>query len=444
MTRRHALHGYIASIGLVAGIILAYCVFQLVTRPHLHTAPVMITTALFLVITWACNQRNAYSSESSIINLGSIGQIATILVLPIENALLLIGLAKVTSEVALVIRGERRSWRAPAVNAGGAVLYALAGLVAFQLVPGHEHLWGSNTDPLLAFPALFALGAAYHLTEALIVAGAITLTTRERLPAIFGPLNRETLIPELSLIVVGIVFAALWHFRPVLSAFILVPMYVSLRSFASEAKLRKETIEAVLRMAESIDYRDTGTYEHSKRLATMTKDLAGALGLTPEHASEIVLASRVHDLGKIGISNDILLKPGALTPEERHIMQDHPAIGANILSSYSAFQGSIDIVRHHHERWDGRGYPNGLKGEQIPMGSRIITVVDSFDSMTADRPYRRGMTVDDAVSRLKDGMGTQFDPRVSAAFIQLLIEQGAYIPIEPGGRELRIVTWDAG
>lgn len=444
MTRRQALHGYIAGIGLISGIITVYCLFQIVETPRLHTLNVLATTVIFLVITWACNQRSAFSSESSFINLGSIGQIATILVLPIENALILIGLAKVTSEAVLVVRRERRSWRAPAVNAGGAVLAALAGVIAFQLVPGHEHLWGQGYNPVLAFPALLALGAAYHLTDALIVSGAITLTTRERLLAIFGTLNRDMILPELSLIVVGVMFAVLWHFRPVLSAFILVPMYVSLRSFTSEARLRKETIEAVLRMAESIDYRDTGTYEHSKRLAEMTKELADSLGLTPEHSAEIVLASRVHDLGKIGISNDILLKPGALTPEERHIMQDHPTIGANILSSYSAFQGSIDIVKHHHERWDGRGYPGGLRGDEIPIGSRVITVVDSFDSMTADRPYRRGMTVDDAVSRIKDGMGTQFDPRVSAAFIQLLIEQGVYVPIDAQGPELHIVARDAG
>ncbi|HEY8685238.1 MAG TPA: HD-GYP domain-containing protein, partial [Chloroflexota bacterium] len=335
-------------------------------------------------------------------------------------------------------------WRALVVNAGGAVLAALAGIVAFQLVPGHEYLWGENYKPLLALPALFALGGTYHLAETAVVSTAITLTSKEHLVSIFVSVIRDMILPELSLIVVGVVFAVMWRFRPALSAFIIVPMYVSLRSFESEARLRKETIEAVLKMAESIDYRDTGTYEHSQRLAEMTKELAQALGLTPEHSAEIVLASRVHDLGKIGISNDILLKPGALTPEERHVMQDHPSIGANILSSYSAFQGSIDIVRHHHERWDGRGYPNGLRGEEIPIGSRIITVVDSFDSMTADRPYRRGMTVDDAVSRLKDGMGTQFDPRVSATFIQLLIEKGTYLPVENSGPDLRIVTWDVG
>jgi putative nucleotidyltransferase with HDIG domain len=444
VTRRHALLGYIGGICLSAGGIVAYCVLQVAEQSRLHSFTLLATTLLFLAVTWACTQRSAYLRDSSIVNLGSIGVVATILVLPIANALILVALGKATSEIVLVMRGQRRSWRAPAVNAGGAVLAALAGVIAFQLVPGHEHLWAQDYQPILAFPALLALGAVYHLTEVFIVSVAITLTTKESLVAIFATCIRDLFLPELSLIVVGILFAVLWKFRPVLSAFILLPMYVSLRSFESEARLRRETIEAVLKMAESIDYRDTGTYEHSQRLAEMTKELAHALGLTPEHSAEIVLASRVHDLGKIGISNDILLKPGALTPEERHIMQDHPSIGANILSSYSAFQGSIDIVRHHHERWDGRGYPNGLRGDDIPIGSRIITVVDSFDSMTADRPYRRGMTVDDAVSRLKDGMGTQFDPRVSATFIQRLIEQGTYVPIENSGPDLRIVTWEAG
>jgi hypothetical protein len=212
-------------------------------------------------------------------------------VLPVENALVLIGVGKVTSETLLLVRGERRSWRAPSVNAGGTVLAALAGLIAFQLVPGHQDLWAQGYRPLLALPALLALGMMYHLTEVFVVSVAITLTTRESIFSIYGSVIQDMILPEVSLIVVGILFAVLWHFRPVLSGFILFPMYVSLRSFESEARLRKETIEAVLRMAESIDYRDTGTYEHSKRLAEMTKDLAEACGLTPEHTAEIVLAS---------------------------------------------------------------------------------------------------------------------------------------------------------
>ncbi len=444
MTRQRRLHLYIAAIGLLSGALAVYCLLRVVAMPARHTNDELLTSAILIILTSVCLHRSAYLSDSSAVSLGSIGQIATLIVLPMENALLVIIISKGLSEILLVTRKQRRSWRALAVNVGGAALASLAGIVAFHLVPGHQHLWDANLMPVLAFPALVALAAAYHLTESFIVAGAITLTSSETLMAIFGPLNRETLLPELSLIVVGLMFGVLWHYRPVLSALVVVPVFFSLRSFESEARLRKETIEAVLKMAESIDYRDTGTYEHSQRLATMTKELAYAVGLTPEHSTDIVLASRVHDLGKIGISNDILLKPGSLTPEERHIMQDHPSIGANILSSYSAFQGSVSIVRHHHERWDGRGYPEGLKGSEIPIGSRIITVVDAFDSMTADRPYRRGMSVDDAVIRLKDGMGTQFDPRVCATFIQLLIEQGTYLPVQSSVPELHIVAYDAG
>ncbi|PZS09452.1 MAG: hypothetical protein DLM70_01620, partial [Chloroflexi bacterium] len=158
---------------------------------------------------------------------------------------------------------------------------------------------------------------------------------------------------------------------------------------------------------------------------------------------DVILASRVHDLGKIGISNDILLKQGPLTFEEREIMKNHTTMGAGILESYSAFKGSVAIVKHHHERWDGNGYPDGLKAEEIPIGARIIGVVDAFDAMTEDRPYRDGMSADEAVRRLKQGIGSQFDPRICGAFIQLLIEQGIYEPeIEPVTSEerLRIVS----
>jgi HD-GYP domain-containing protein (c-di-GMP phosphodiesterase class II) len=167
------------------------------------------------------------------------------------------------------------------------------------------------------------------------------------------------------------------------------------------------------------------------------------MGLTPEHVKEVVLASRVHDLGKIGISNDILLKQGPLTVQERQIMEEHPLIGATILDSYSSFKESVEIVKHHHERWDGKGYPDGFKGEDIPIGSRIITVVDSFDAMTSDRPYRAGMSAHEAVERLKSGMGSQFDPKACASFIQLLIEEGTYVPAQDAVT-LRIVQKEAG
>jgi putative nucleotidyltransferase with HDIG domain len=249
---------------------------------------------------------------------------------------------------------------------------------------------------------------------------------------------------HVALVFLGIVFAVLFKYSHGLSLLIIVPIWFSVQSFKNVHLLRKETVDAVLKLAESIDYRDTGTSEHSQRLTDLTQRLATALGLTLETVNQVILAARVHDLGKIGISNDILLKTGPLTDEERLVMQEHTVIGANILAAYAEFQESVPIVRHHHERWDGRGYPDGLRGEEIPLGSRIITVVDSFDAMTSDRPYRQGMPVATAVERLKDGMGTQFDPRVCATFIEMLIEEGSYSPPESATTYLRLVSERAG
>ena len=124
-------------------------------------------------------------------------------------------------------------------------------------------------------------------------------------------------------------------------------------------------------------------------------------------------------------------------------MQDHPTHGAEILSHFSEFKNSVDIVRHHHERWDGNGYPAGLKGDAIPLGARILAVADAYDAMTEDRPYRPGMSAVEAVTRLKDGMGTQFDPKICATFIQMLIEDGTYVPPEIAP-PLRVVTRGVG
>jgi HD-GYP domain-containing protein (c-di-GMP phosphodiesterase class II) len=304
---------------------------------------------------------------------------------------------------------------------------------------GPHLLAASHWTVLLALPAVVALAVTYYLITVLVVLVAITLNSGEPPLAVLTEMGREPLLPEMSLILIGLVLGVIWNTNELLSLLIIAPVMFSIRSFEAVARLRKETIEAVLKMAESIDYRDTQTYEHSQRLAGLTRRLAMRVELTAEHADEVVLASRVHDLGKIGISNDILLKQGPLTPEERKTMEEHPVIGASILANYSAFKTSVDIVRHHHERWDGNGYPDGLRGEEIPMGARIIAVVDAFDAMVADRPYRRGMPVTQAVDRIKDGMGSQFDPKVCAAFLQMLIDEGTYTPPERVP-ELRIVT----
>ena len=150
----------------------------------------------------------------------------------------------------------------------------------------------------------------------------------------------------------------------------------------------------------------------------------------------ILSAARVHDIGKIAIPDAILNKPGALTAAEFALMKTHPVRGTEVLAGYQDFTRGITIVRHHHEAWDGRGYPDGLKGLAIPFGARVLAVADGFDAMTSDRPYRPGMSVAKAAGILRQGRGLQWDPQVVDALLrciadQLVDQQGTLLSLVP-------------
>lgn len=438
MSRERRLQLYIYLVGSIAGAILLASLISVLRLPHKDRGWFLIAL-VFTGLGFVSSRRQVIVGESSGHMMGTIAHIATLVLFPwMALATLVIGASKCMSEASLLWEKKRRL-RNVVVNSAGTIISNGAAGAAFHALHGQAYLYSGGLYALRAFPALAALAMLYYGLETLVIVGAIAMRSQERPWKVFYELTQGTFRGEVSLILVGIVFGVMCHFSYVLALFIIVPVLLSVRAFESVAQLRNETVEAVLKMAESIDYRDTGTYEHSQRLSELTRKVAQAMGLISDHVSEIVLASRVHDLGKIGISNDILLKQGPLTPEERHVMEDHPVIGANILASYSAFASSVDIVKHHHERWAGTGYPDGLKGEEIPLGSRIISIVDAFDSMTSDRPYRRGLTVDEAVERLRAEMWTQFDPKICATFLQILIDDGTYVPRAPAP-ELRLIS----
>ncbi|GAC1397293.1 MAG: hypothetical protein NVSMB52_10950 [Chloroflexota bacterium] len=420
---------YIFGVSGLTALVLACClVVSVIHAPA--DRETLLNVALLILLGALCSRQQVYYTDSNRIALGTIGQIATVLVLPLPLAVIAVACAKGATEGSQYWSGHRRK-RAVLVNIGSSVLAVASGSAVFHVLAGPHYLWVQHSLlPFAAFPALTALALTYYSVDALVVGGAITLTTTERPDSVLTQITKETLLPELSLVLVGSVFGVLWHFSPVFSLFIILPTYLCIRSFAAVARLREETETAVSHMARSVDLRDVKTGEHSQQLEENAKRLGRALGLTPEHVHEIGLAARAHDLGKIEISDAILLKPGPLTVEERKEMEEHPLIGANMLASYSAFAKSVPFVKHHHERWDGKGYPDGLAGEAIPVGSRLIAVVDSYDAMTADRPYRKGLPVAEAVRRLEEGMGSQFDPKVCSLWIQLLVEDGLITPLD--------------
>jgi putative nucleotidyltransferase with HDIG domain len=163
-----------------------------------------------------------------------------------------------------------------------------------------------------------------------------------------------------------------------------------------------------------MELRDPYTAGHSRRVAALARILAQRLGLTAEEQDLIEQAGRVHDIGKAGTDSAILSKPGKLTEDEWRQMKLHPVHGANIVARFAAYQNAARIVRHHHESWDGTGYPDGITGEEIPFGARILAVADTFDALTTNRPYRDSRSIEVAIQILEEGAGRQWDARIVA------------------------------
>ena len=182
----------------------------------------------------------------------------------------------------------------------------------------------------------------------------------------------------------------------------------------------QETRGVILSFAKSIQERDIVTYEHSRRVATYAQRLSRSLGWSRREARDLALAALVHDLGKTWIANDILNKSAALSEDERRTMERHPVIGARILIGCDVHPFYVETVLYHHEAWNGRGYPSGLHGEEIPLGERILSVADVYDAMTSQRPYRAPISDEVVRNNLVQGAGKQFDPTVVQAFLHLL------------------------
>ncbi len=167
----------------------------------------------------------------------------------------------------------------------------------------------------------------------------------------------------------------------------------------------------------ALDARDPYTGNHSRRVSDMACELCHVLGLSHDMTREIHIAGHLHDIGKIGIPDKVLLKPGRLNDEEWELMKQHPKIGADILSGCQKFDRIAAIILHHHERFDGKGYPFGAKGEEIPVGSRIIAVCDSIDAMASSRAYRSAMSLEKVREEIEKNAGLMYDPVIAKAML---------------------------
>jgi putative nucleotidyltransferase with HDIG domain len=190
----------------------------------------------------------------------------------------------------------------------------------------------------------------------------------------------------------------------------------SIENLALYENIYENLFATLYAFVNAVEVRDLYTRQHSSRVTGISLILGKQLGCTGEELDILNFAGHLHDIGKIGIRDDILLKPGRLTSQEFKKIKEHPAIGANILEQLGMWEKERQIIRCHHERFDGSGYPDGLKGEQIPFLARILSVADVYDAMASDRAYRKRMEEELILEVIYEGAGTQFDPNVVAAF----------------------------
>jgi len=311
----------------------------------------------------------------------------------------------------------RRTLVDMAVNTGIAVIKTFAAQWIYLLLGGTIP---PRFDGWTVLMPLATAGVSMLLTERLLVAGAVALHLKADPVQIFVQSLVGEWKEDTALLLLGVLTALVVEVQPWALALTLVPIalvYYSLRNGLRVKALTRDVVES---MADFIDQRDPYTAGHSRRVAQLAEQLALEMGLPWDEVQTIRAAARVHDLGKIGIDSYILQKPNPLTDTEWAIVHQHPVIGAELVSRFPEFARGAEYIRYHHERWDGRGYPYGLRGEEIPLGAQIIAVADAFDAMTSERPYRKALSVELVIEEFRRGAGLQWNEEVVAALLRVL------------------------
>jgi HD-GYP domain-containing protein (c-di-GMP phosphodiesterase class II) len=272
---------------------------------------------------------------------------------------------------------------------------------------------------------LLAAACTLLLADFLSFSLSLSLIINEPFMALLKSTFKEGVVVEATQYLIGIIgaFAALQNV--LILPLLLIPAVITYTTFKNIKELQFNTKRMLEEFADTVDMRDVYTGGHSQRVAGLVKKILTHMGVSGPEADLVEIAARLHDIGKVGVPDEILEKGGKLTSEEWRLMQSHSSKGADLLSHYQDFSRGAELILHHHESWDGTGYPNQLKGYDIPFGSRLIAVVDSFDAMITNRPYRGAMSASQACAILREGRGRQWDPEIVDALIAILAENEA-------------------
>ncbi len=354
--------------------------------------------------------------HGGIVSLATITHIATIFLVPAPFAAISVGSAVLIEELI-----HRRPLQRLAFNTSCHVLTISLASLAVNLI-GEPRVLVEQHAHLQLVTMVVVVTVVYHFVNDVLTSTIMALSSGRPLVYVIRTTGRSTILAEAGAGMIGVLFALIWEIEPIWTTLLAIPGAVIARSLQYISQLEHETRSAVQSLAQVVDDRDPSTYHHSTRVARYAVAIAEELDLDEELIELIDQAASVHDLGKIGIPDRVLLKPSPLTSDEQLTMWLHTEIGARILRQFNLFRSGAEIVLYHHEAYDGSGYPSGLAGDAIPLGARVVAVADALDAMTSDRPYRDALTLADAIERFRAGAGHQWDPAVVGATLRLLLD----------------------
>jgi len=285
------------------------------------------------------------------------------------------------------------------------------------------HLVGDPMAPYLGpanLKALMLAAGYYVVSDYLLLSGLFAVLSHRPFGRVLVGFFRDSWLNIAALLPLGMAVTGLFRLNPVAMLFLLPTFFLLYVSLKREQTLRSQTKTILEKLVDVLESKSPDTAQHSKRVRGWVVAICEKLSMESSEADTVIQAAVLHDLGKVGLDEDLLRKPGLSVEEFQHIM-GHSAVSASLLEGLTLFQGGRDIVLHHHERYDGKGYPDHLMGENIPIGARIIAVADSFDAMVSVRPYRaKSLTVTEALKILDEERGAQFDPELVTIFTKIV------------------------
>jgi len=305
-----------------------------------------------------------------------------------------------------------------------AAQYSIAtGVAGLVYIHSGGIIGGPNIFNYIIPATLAAL--AYCIVNSLLVTVVISLDSGMSITKVFRINIKEVIPSYLAEAPLGFIMAIIYVEIGILGILLFFfPLLLARRSFELYTKMRKMYLDTIRTLAAAIDAKDPYTHGHSERVSVMAVKLARKLDFIETEIEYVEYAAILHDIGKIGIADSILGKKDKLTDEEYEKVKEHPIIGAGIIESIEFLKKCSNTVLHHHERYDGKGYPAGLEGENIPRLARLLTIVDSYDAMNSDRPYRKKLSKSEILDELESQAGKQFDPDMVKEFIFLIKKEG--------------------